>query len=195
MTQTVLSVNLAAFSGQVQPGGTVLLDWSTMMEANNKYFIVQRSGDGINFIDLGEVKTLQNDSTHDFELNYNFEDEAPLPGTSYYRLALVDKIGKSSFTKIVQINNTSLLGIKIYPTMLESNNLFVETAQDIRNARIELFDLSGNRISEMNWQVLSGRQNFNFGAGSSRIARGAYVIRITSNGVNVFHQMIIVQSR
>jgi hypothetical protein len=192
---SVLSVNLAAFSGQVQPGGTVLLNWQTMMESYNRYFIIQRSGDGVLYQDLGKVKTQQTDSSHEFALVYKYVDPAPLPGISYYRLALVDKTGASSFTKIVEVNNNSMQGIRIYPTLVESNNLFVETDKDIRNARMELFDLSGNKITETNWQVLNGRQNFSFGASGGRLARGAYVVRLTSNGTNLLSQMIIVQSR
>jgi Secretion system C-terminal sorting domain len=188
-------LTLAGFSGQLLSTGTVSLNWQTMMEVNNKYFIVERSSDGIEFQALGQVVTQQNDSTHAFELDYNFTDKSPLPGTSYYRLEMIAKDGNSTFTNVIQVYNQQLQGIKVYPTIVENNSLFVETDKSIKNARMEVYDLSGKMISESAWQELSGRQNFSLVNNVSRLSSGTYVVRLTANGENLIHQLIIVQSR
>jgi len=191
----VLQLTLASFTGQVTATGSVLIDWKTMMELNNKYFIVERSNDGLIFQQLGQVASQQNDSTTAFQLNYIYSDKSPLPGTSYYRLEMVDKDGNSTFTNIIQVYNEQLQGIKVYPTVVENNSMFVETDKSIRNAKMEVYDLSGKKINDLEWQELSGRQNFSLAGNYSRLAPGSYIVRLTSNGENLLHQLIIVQSR
>ena len=186
---------IAGFSGQILSNGTVMLDWETMMEANNQYFLVERSGDGVSFQTQAKVATQQTDSTHAYELIYSYNDLSPIPGISYYRLEMVDKYGFSSFTKIVRVQNEDIQGIKIFPTVVENNNIFVQTDKSIRNAKMEVYDLSGKKISETVWQELSGRQNFALVNNPGRMATGAYVVRLTANGDNLLHQLIILQSK
>src|ERR1700722_13670462 len=68
------------FSARVQQQD-VLLQW-TAEEAGAVLFDVQRSQDGITWADLGQENEAQNLSG----TQYTWQDEAPLPGTSYYRL-------------------------------------------------------------------------------------------------------------
>jgi hypothetical protein len=166
-----------------------------MMEAYNQYFQIERSGDGISYQSLAQVATQQTDSTHDYELNYSYTDKSPLPGTSYYRLEMVDKYGFSSYSKIITVQNQDVQGVRIFPTVVQNNSLFVETDKSIRNAKMEVYDLSGKKISETVWQELSGRQNFTVSNGTGRISTGAYVVRLTANGENLVHQLILLQSK
>jgi hypothetical protein len=192
-TVTIQPLTLAAFNGQVLQNGAVLLDWNTIMEIDNNYFSVQRSGDGVNFEPLVQVPTKQTDTTSTFELQYAYTDPSPLPGTSYYRLQIVDNYGFSSYSKVLQISKEDMQGVKIYPTVVTNSNLTLETDKPIKDARLELFDLSGKKINETDWAAVSGRQSFNLTA-NSRLASGAYVLLLTSDGNNLLHQLIIVQS-
>ena len=61
----------------------VELTWATMMESGVDYYEIQRSGDGINFLDVDRIESKMTISTNDFQLNYQYSDPHPLKGTSF----------------------------------------------------------------------------------------------------------------
>jgi len=187
-------LTLTEFTGQFLPTNAVLLNWNTMVEINTAYFTIQRSGDGINFQDMAQVNSKSSDTSTVYQLNYTYIDQVPLPGTSYYRLQITDKDGTTTRSEIVQLSNDHALGIKIFPTIVQSSNLFVQSDKPIKNAKLEIFDLSGKKITESNWVELSGNQSVSV-TNNSHIARGAYMARLTSNGQPLVNQMIVVQNQ
>ena len=188
-----MPLTLTEFTGQFLPTNSVMLNWNTMVEINTAYFTIQRSSDGISFQDIAQVNSKSSDTSSVYELNYTYTDHAPLSGTSYYRLLITDKDGTTTHSEIVQLTNDRVAGIKIFPTVLQNSSLFVQSDKPIKNAKLEIFDLSGKRITESNWEVLSGNQSVSVMT-SSRAAKGAYLARLTSNGAQLINQMIVIQA-
>jgi len=123
-----LPVELLYFTGKANTEDVVLL-WATASEKNNDYFEVQRSTDAEEFETIGKVfgngnSLIQND--------YNFVDENPQPGTSYYRLKQVDYNGASEIHKTVAVyyergyGNSLNKDISIYPNPYNSGNLILD---------------------------------------------------------------------
>jgi hypothetical protein len=147
----ILAMTLKNFKG-VFNDQEVDLSWATMMEAGVDHYQIQRSGDGVNFIDIDQIKSKMTINTNDFQLNYQYADAHPLPGISFYRVRVVGKDGSSNQTPVIQINNSVIIiGTKIYPTVVQNNTLFIESDKNLRDVKMEFFDLSGNKISETNW--------------------------------------------
>jgi hypothetical protein len=169
------------------------LSWATMMESGIDYYEIQRSGDGINFVDIDQMDSKMTISTNDFQLNYQYADAHPLPGTSFYRIQIVGKDGSINQTTVVQVINSAITGTRIYPTLVQSNTLFVESDKNLREVKMEFFDLSGNKISETKWSSLNGRQVVQVSK-AGNLATGTYVARLTANGQNVKSQLVIVQN-
>jgi hypothetical protein len=71
--------------------------------------------------------------------------------------------------------------------------IFVESDKNLRSVKIEFFDISGNKLNETNWNMLTGRQNVQISRSGS-LPTGTYVVRMTANGQNVKNQLIIVQT-
>jgi len=71
------------------------LSWATMMESGVNYYEIQRSGDGMNFLDIDQIESKMTISTNDFQLNYQYADAHPLPGTSFYRIQIVVRMDQS----------------------------------------------------------------------------------------------------
>jgi hypothetical protein len=188
-----LPLTLTEFNGQFFPTNSVMLNWNTMVEINTDYFTVQRSTDGINFQDLAQVNSKSSDTSTVYQINYTYTDQTPLGGTSYYRLQITDKDGTTTHSVTVQLSNDRQLGIKIFPTVVQSSSLFVQSDKDIRNAKLEIFDLSGKKIVENNWDVLSGNQSVTLKT-SSYVVKGAYLARLTSNGEQLINQLIVIQA-
>lgn len=71
--------------------------WSTATETNNDYFTIERSADGSNFTSIGMVDGAGNSSS---SIDYSYIDDAPLAGTSYYRLKQTDYDGQFSYSDV-----------------------------------------------------------------------------------------------
>jgi hypothetical protein len=169
------------------------LSWATMMESGIDHYEIQRSGDGSNFVDLDQIDSKMTINTNDFQLNYQYADAHPLPGTSFYRIQIVGKDGSINLTTVVQVINSVLTGTRIYPTVIQNNTMYVETDKNLREVKMEFFDISGNKISETNWSSLNGRETVQISK-AGKIPTGTYVARLTANGQNVKSQLVIVQN-
>ena len=169
------------------------LSWATMMESGIDYYEIQRSGDGMNFVDIDQIDSKMSINTNDFQLNYKYADARPLPGTSFYRIQVIGKDGSVNLTTVVQITNNAITGTRIFPTVVQSNTLFVESDKNLREVKMEFFDLAGNKISETNWSSLNGRQTVHVSK-AGNLPTGTYVARLTANGQNVKSQLVIIQN-
>lgn len=76
------------------------IDWSTQFETNSSRFDITRSTDGVNFTTIGTVNAA---GTSTSQLKYNFTDNAPLSGTNYYQLQMVNSLGEITKSDIISI--------------------------------------------------------------------------------------------
>jgi len=189
----ILPITLANFKGVFTDQKDVDLSWVTMMESGVDHYEIQRSGDGMNFTAIDNVPSKMGINTNDYELQYSYTDKNPISGTSYYRVKVIGKNGYMNQTPVAQINNNIVAGTKIYPTLVQNNTIFVESDKTLRSAKLEFFDLSGRKISETNWDSLSGRESTEISR-SGNLPTGTYVARLTANGQNVKNQLVIVAS-
>lgn len=190
---TVLPVTLTGFQGEYKANHQVTLTWKTMMEKDIDRYEIERSGDGLDFDQIGTIASKMTITMNDYQLLYNYTDASPLPGTSYYRIKVVGKDNYINQSPIVMITSNQIEGIKIFPTLVQNNTVFVETDKTLRGARLEFFDLSGKKLSETSWESLSGRQNCSMSK-SSRLPSGTYLARLTANGQTIKNQLMIVQN-
>jgi len=187
------NITLMNFRGVFTDQQEVELNWITMMESDVDYFEIQRSGDGLNFQDIDSVESKMKITTNDYQLQYSYKDAHPLIGTSYYRVKVVSKNGNINQTPVVQINNSTVEGTRIYPTLIQNNMVFVESNKNLRGVKIEFFNLAGKKISETDWETLSDRQMAQVSK-SGVLPTGTYVARLTAKGQNVKNQLVIIQS-
>jgi hypothetical protein len=116
----VLPIELLSFEASAQKG-TNLLTWRTASEINNLGFDIERSQDGLNFQTITRVKGKNKPST------YQYVDDA-VYNTTYYRLKQIDNDGKTSYSQIVNVEQKGIKkGLKVYPTLVSSNILNVDT--------------------------------------------------------------------
>ena len=87
--------------------------WSTASENGSGWFNVQRSGDGETFTNIGRVNA--SGVTYS-RMDYQFKDNAPLPGLSYYRLEQVDLDGTATLTHAVPVYfKGTTPSLQVYP--------------------------------------------------------------------------------
>jgi hypothetical protein len=90
----------------------VLLNWKTVTEINNSHFEIERSKDGMQFVQIGVVAGVGNSQLTN---QYSFTDALPNIGENYYRLKQVDKDGKYVYSSVRLIKFNSKNLFSVYP--------------------------------------------------------------------------------
>jgi len=97
----VLPISLIKFDVK-QKNELIELQWSTATEINNNYFTLERSIDGNNWEILAYVEGAGDSN---YQIDYDYTDEYPYHGISYYRLKQTDFDGKFEYFTPVAVNN------------------------------------------------------------------------------------------
>src|SRR5690606_28973333 len=101
VTNSGLPIELSKFTASVSERTTTLLNWTTKSESDNAYFTVERSADGFAWTELVQIDGAGNSSQ---TVHYNFEDENPLSGISYYRLKQTDFNGGFTYSDVISVS-------------------------------------------------------------------------------------------
>ena len=140
-----LPVEWLDFAGEKQNNSTVLLQWTTAREQENRGFGVERSTDGVRWQNIGFVPA-QSDNTG--TQHYTFTDKTAAYGCPetcilYYRLRQTDLDGKENLSKIVSVymtGSTEQAGIQVFPNPVSGNTLMLvlpETVQEPLTVRLQ----------------------------------------------------------
>ena len=151
---------------------TVNLYWSTASETENDFFTVERSDDGENFRAIAEIAATNAIAGAAYEAT----DEAPLPGTSYYRIAQTDFTGAQSFSAIREVTRTAGGDIVLYPNPVV-NQLTINDTKAIAGTTYRIYDGLGREVRTVRMAGASGRLTVDL----SELASGQYLLR-SENG-------------
>ena len=112
-----------------------------MNEQNNKYYEIERSGDGRTYEKIGVI----NSTVTNGEATYSFTDSKPL-NKNLYRIKQVDIDGKSSYSNIIVVSFDKFTNKwEVFPNPATSK-VNVLSAEDYSNVEISLIDLNGKLI-------------------------------------------------
>ncbi|MFM2386152.1 MAG: hypothetical protein RL660_909 [Bacteroidota bacterium] len=103
-----LGVSLKDF-GASTANGTTKLSWTSLNEANMFAYDIERSLDNKQFTKIGTVN-----ATNNAIAQYTYNDELT-SNVAYYRLKMIDNDGKSTYSKIVAVNNTTSATLSLLP--------------------------------------------------------------------------------
>jgi hypothetical protein len=144
-----LPVNLIAFTGITTNQGNQLT-WVTAGEENNKYFDIQRSTDGQNFEDIGQVPGM---GTTVLSQTYTFTDPNPVQGkVNDYRLHQVDDNGYATNSWIISLTmGEATAAYLIYPNPVPST-LNLTVPPNLNQLTTEIYTTDGKLMYR---QVLS----------------------------------------
>jgi hypothetical protein len=174
-----LPVELISFEGWREENGN-LLTWSTSSEQNNKLFLIERSGDGINFVPIGQVSGKGNSSSRQ---TYFFEDEQPLAGISYYRLRQEDYNGTFSYTYVISIAHERA-DMQIYPN--PNNGTFtINLLASDNTYTLEIVDVAGRLAYSSGGEVVPSSVEI------ADLAKGVYIVRFFIDQETVIKKMVV----
>ncbi len=181
-TATPLPVELLEFNATVLKN-EVVLSWATASEINNDYFLLQRSNDGITWIQNARITGAMNSNTIVY---YSSSDKNPLPGISYYRLAQVDNNGETHYSPTLSVNfgteeKTNLI---VYPNPSEGMVNLVGSIDQLQN--IKVYNSFGQEVS-VQVKALNSNEN-QLLIDISSLPQGLYFIRSKTNSAKVQKQ-------
>ena len=173
-----LPVELLNFNA-VLNGQSVDIFWTTSTEFNNDYFIIERSGNEFNWMEIAKVQGAGNSNT---TLYYNEKDRNPLTGISYYRLKQVDYDGEYKYTDIVSVVNSVFDGnedVFLFPNPSNSMSVFVRIpyAYSKNSTKVSFYNMSGVNVWETRLESNLTLSELKYGD----LPTGVYIVEFRSD--------------
>lgn len=179
---TVLPIELIDFDATVLSDRTVQLQWKTLTELHNDYFLIERSEDGILWETLAEIDGA---GTSNSELSYRYDDRIPFTGTSYYRLKQVDFDGQFKFSHIVFVTiDQTTEQLSVYPNPF-TERITVE-AKDLDDSTLKFIDLTGQNMMDKVTMVHSSQTTVLFN--TLNLPSGVYFIIAGEQRIKIVKQ-------
>ena len=160
----------------------VILSWETINEATSTTYKVEKSIDGINFYEIGELENNFNSETFSA---YNFSDNQLPEEISYYRLKYINnnKLYYSEVKIVTSKDNYSVGSVKINsvsPNPFTSDLLIHYKAID-KSAILNIIDTEGRILMNVPLKSVD-QENGTAHLNLESLKKGIYFINIINNG-------------
>lgn len=148
-----LPVKLLSFSA-IPENGKVQLQWQTTSEINSSNYVVERSNDGRVFESIGSITSNNNGN---LQSSYSLADNMPLKGTSYYRLAMVDRDGSIAYSRTVSVNIRNNKSFIINNLSLSGSSIKININSNQQQViNLAVIDVAGRVVMAKKLQLQTG---------------------------------------
>lgn len=181
----VLPLQKFSFAAKLTASQKVNLQWNMAPEEEVSSYNIQRSSDGKNWEDISSVASLRN------KRSYQFTDEAPMPGLSFYRIKIRETSGATKYSSIqeIKIRGNVFFVESVRPNPFTSDiqiNVFLPKAGSIMAA---LIDADGKTVERLTIYGSKGSNSIRFNDLSSKPA-GIYYAEIKYNDKRITKKLI-----
>lgn len=184
--QFPLPIALTWFKTTCEQGKNVVT-WETASELNNDYFVVERSIDGVHFVEAGQVES-QNGSSNTAQQYQYIDADAP-EDISYYRLKQIDYNGHYTYSSIVRHTciGTSTSIVKVYPNP-SSQYVVLDIKELTGDKTVTWYNTQGQEViqSELLDQGATTTKQYDI----SHLPQGTYLLQLKLN--DQIHQVFKV---
>jgi Secretion system C-terminal sorting domain len=139
-------------------GNKIDINWQTINENNVSYFEAERSYNGTVFEKIAKVFSLLPGagnavyrSTDNSFINTNT--------TLFYRIKIVDKDGKITYSKTVPVKLSKTDEISVWPNPFISSVSFTYKTEKATTLKVRLIDISGQKITEQHFVIAAGKSS------------------------------------
>lgn len=178
-----LPVEFLTFTNEFVAKNTAQLQWSTGSEQNSSHFIVQRSTDGENFENIGEVPAAGNSNVI---LDYHFVDMEAMGNIIYYRLKQVDYNGQYDHSKTIVVSkeDNEQMEVTAYPNPVQ-NRLSIRFSDEQEKVLLEITDMNGRKLYEKEYSSVSDIQ-----VDTGSWISGIFFLKICSESKVAHHKLL-----
>ncbi len=186
-----LPVELTTFSADVDEN-SISLKWSTATETNNKGFGIQKSKDGINFLDAAFVSGFGTTTkTH----NYTYVDKSVFSGANYYRLKQIDYTGQYKYSKVIEITYSLPLEFSLsqnFPNPFNPTTTIAYTVPKTSLVTIKVYDILGKEVADLvNRELTAGNYKIQFN--ENNLTSGIYFYELRAGNFSSIKKMILLK--
>jgi len=176
-----LPVEFLGMSINCENGGYNTVTWETASETNSDYFILERSRDGIHWLEIAEMKAKGNSTN---ESRYTFYDlKAGRYFEGYYQLTQIDYDGMFEiFDPItVQCKTDEKYEIMAYPNPTEDKVLITINSLKESQVQLSLITLTGQSLKTQTITLDRGINSFPYDL--SEYNKGMYIINVVDTDI------------
>lgn len=179
-----LPIELLSFNAKKEDNAIQVL-WQTAMEEKLTYFDIEKSGDGINFKNIGTLKANNHPSV------YQYSDTDNHGNVLYYRLNIHEIDGTHYYSKTISIggNKQEFNFTNVYPNPASQSCQLEWTATDGQPVQITLTDLLGKVM--LRKMVDSPHNSNQLTLTIEGIPAGLYLLNIEYKGTNALKRLVI----
>lgn len=181
-----LPLTLLFFRGEAREEGNIL-QWQTNEEINVAGFNLQRSADGVTWSTIDYRKSTGDDGGIN---RYECLDMHPVRGGSFYRLQMLDRDGRFSYSGLISVFNSLQLkqqDLMVYPNPAKAGIVFISLLSPPQpGAIVNVFDAAGQEVMQKSINY-SGME-----LDVSKLPAGVYFLRVKS-GIEYFMKSFIVE--
>jgi hypothetical protein len=177
--QIGLPVNLKSFLANLENKKPVLT-WISSREENFSHYVLERSTDGINFVEAALVFAQGNSGGDN---RYQYSDNAVTnlnKGILYYRLRMVDIDGKYKYseTKLVRLAETGkTISIAAFPNpAINELRVTIPSHWQGQKIRYEVFTVNGQAVRALSRNSAGQTETMDI----SSLPAGSYIIKVSA---------------
>ena len=174
---TILPVNWMFFRSNVE-GKKVKLEWALTQDDPKIQFLVQRSLDGFQWEDLGELVKKKQDVV------FTAWDERPLSGKSYYRLVQLEGGAGKYYSHVVKVELEFSGEVSVYPNPFK-DQLFLY-GLELQSSTLQLYDALGKPVPVQVRSAKSGMAELEI----KNLPVGVYFLYLDQFGFRSVHKVI-----
>ena len=172
-----LPLRFLSFTASLR-GNQTLLNWKTVQEQNTNHFEIEKKAQANNaFSFLASV------STNRLE-EYQYNDNSPSEGVTYYRLKEVDNNGLDNYSQIVFVNlqSSNTATLKVYPNPLLTQMNIVFNATENKTYQLELVDASGRIVISKQAACIKGNNTIKWNV--AQLTEGEYLLKAVGTDIS-----------
>ena len=155
----------------ITPDNHVQMVWVTSHETAARSFRIERSKQGVDWTEIGQIKSAGNISSQNI---YNFVDNFPGGGRIYYRVREIDPDGVVKLSSVRSVRLDATVDPSIYPNpaagMIQVTHKKVEGG-----ARLTMLNMLGQTVHAQVLPEGTTTQTMDI----SKLPNGVYAIRVT----------------
>ncbi len=180
----VLPVSLVNFTVKPQ-GNSAMIEWTTAVEINSKYFEIEKSTDGLSFVKLTRIESKNGTGLS----RYIAYDDRPATGVNYYKLIQYDIDGRASVAGVKTLkfkyNSSELV---CYPNPTADGRVTVVMPDELagHKKQLSLVNVSGKVILKVMLDSNSRRYLLNI----PDTQKGVYFIHVEGGQRKFMSQVI-----
>jgi hypothetical protein len=175
-TTTLLPVTITSFTAR-KTGPAVWLRCNTEAESNLVRYELLRSANGTDFELLQQTAALNSNGP----VSYEWTDQRPLPGTSFYKVGVLERDGRRSYSTTVRITSTGKAQLSVYPNPV-AEQLWVTLPNNLAGRyELRIINTAGQTVLRQAHTLNGGNRQLEVQLGQG-MAPGRYSLVLDGEG-------------